>query len=140
MLASLRHPCVVAFYGVVSAHVPLTVTEFMCDGSLRGALLRLQQEEQFVVRVRLPSTVYCERERERESGPGGLTREVETPLPSSHPRCGQVMPLQLYSIPNQGWVECRDRGETSATRWHASRSRLLAEWNTSTDRTSFTST
>ena len=27
-----------------------------------------------------------------ESGPGGLTREVETPLPSNSPRCDQLMP------------------------------------------------
>jgi hypothetical protein len=28
----------------------------------------------------------------REGGPGGLTREVETPLPSNHPECDQVAP------------------------------------------------
>jgi serine/threonine protein kinase len=52
MLASLRHPCVVAFYGVVAAEPllpPLTVTEFMCDGSLRGALIRLRQDKHFMV-------------------------------------------------------------------------------------------
>jgi hypothetical protein len=31
----------------------------------------------------------------REGGAGGLTREVETPLPSYHPGCDQVMPFQL---------------------------------------------
>jgi hypothetical protein len=28
---------------------------------------------------------------ERESGAGGLTREVKRPLPSNHPRCEQEM-------------------------------------------------
>ena len=54
MLASLRHPCVVAFYGVVAAAPllpPLTVTEFMCDGSLRSALIRLRQDKHFMVRA-----------------------------------------------------------------------------------------
>jgi hypothetical protein len=31
-----------------------------------------------------------EREREREGGPGGLTREVETPLPSNSPQRHQL--------------------------------------------------
>jgi hypothetical protein len=37
------------------------------------------------------------REREKESGPGGLTREVERPLPSNHPRCDQWCHSQCYS-------------------------------------------
>jgi hypothetical protein len=37
-------------------------------------------------------------QREGDSG-GGLTREVETPLPSNRPRCDQVMPFQLSTIP-----------------------------------------
>jgi hypothetical protein len=105
MLASLRHPCVVAFYGVVSAHVPLTVTEFMCDGSLRGALLRLQQEEQFVVRVRHPSTVYCERERERErewpwwAHTGGGNALAFKPPPM---RPGDATPVVFHPEPRLG--------------------------------------
>ena len=39
-------------------------------------------------------------QRERESGPGGLTREVETPLPSNKPLpCDQLMPFQLNTLP-----------------------------------------
>ena len=34
--------------------------------------------------------------REEERGAGGLTRGVERPLPSNHPRCG---PFQLSTIP-----------------------------------------
>ena len=33
----------------------------------------------------------------REWGPGGLTREVETPLPSTHPKCPR--PLSLATSP-----------------------------------------
>jgi hypothetical protein len=45
--------------------------------------------------VRLESA----RERERESGAGGLTREVERPLPSNTtPECDEVMPFQLNTV------------------------------------------
>lgn len=43
MLSSLRHPCVVSFFGVYAAdNTLLTVTEFMRGGSLRAALRALQ--------------------------------------------------------------------------------------------------
>jgi hypothetical protein len=38
-----------------------------------------------ILAVRLPSLIACDGS-ERESGAGGLTREVEAPLPSNHPR------------------------------------------------------
>ena len=37
-----------------------------------------------------------ERGRERERGACGLTREVETPLPSNHPRCDLMSQHQLH--------------------------------------------
>ena len=48
---------------------------------------------------------------ERERGPGGLTREVETPLRSTHSRC--VIPFQLNAIAytvGGGHARCRARG------------------------------
>ena len=41
----------------------------------------------------------CVSPAQRERGPGGLTREAETPLPSNHPRGNQVIPFQLNTIP-----------------------------------------
>jgi hypothetical protein len=40
-----------------------------------------------------------------ESGPGGLTREVERPQPSHHLRCDQVVPQQFEPYQAKaGWV------------------------------------
>ena len=44
-----------------------------------------------------------------ESGPGGLTREVETPLHSNHPRCGQMMPFQLNTTSCSGETDTSPR-------------------------------
>jgi hypothetical protein len=38
---------------------------------------------------------HCERGKESRSGPGGLTREVETPLPSNSPRAHMVLRVDL---------------------------------------------
>jgi serine/threonine protein kinase len=44
-LASLRHPCVMAFYGIVtSPEAYATVTEYVCHGSLRGGLMKIRKK------------------------------------------------------------------------------------------------
>jgi hypothetical protein len=44
-LASLRHPCVMAFYGIVtSPEAYATVTEYVCHGSLRGGLMKIKKK------------------------------------------------------------------------------------------------
>ena len=40
------------------------------------------------------SAAVLQRDTQRE-WTGGLTREVQRPLPSNHPRCDQAMPFQL---------------------------------------------
>jgi hypothetical protein len=61
---------------------------------------RLEYREKLTVSNRgtLPLDRCGVSQPERERGAGGLTREVETPLPSNHPRCDQLMPLQLNTI------------------------------------------
>lgn len=52
-LASLRHPCVMGFYGIVTApgsHA--TVAEYICHGSLRSGLQKIKKK----VRCMLPTT------------------------------------------------------------------------------------
>jgi hypothetical protein len=47
--------------------------------------------------------------RGRKSGPGGLTREVETPVPSNHPNATvmpTVMPFQLNTIYRAMATQC----------------------------------
>jgi hypothetical protein len=45
---------------------------------------------------------------ERESGPGGLTREVEMPMPSNHPRFDQLIkPCQFSCKPNRAMAAGR---------------------------------
>jgi hypothetical protein len=45
-----------------------------------------------------------ERKREEKSGPGGLTREVETPRPSNHPqlRPGGAMTVEQHTVLQNG--------------------------------------
>jgi serine/threonine protein kinase len=44
-LASLRHPCVMAFYGIVtSPDAYATVAEYICHGSLRGGLTKIRKK------------------------------------------------------------------------------------------------
>lgn len=44
-LASLRHPCVMAFYGVVTSPGNCaTVAEYICHGSLRGGLQKVKRK------------------------------------------------------------------------------------------------
>lgn len=44
-LASLRHPCVMAFYGIVtSPDAYATVSEYICHGSLRGGLMKIKKK------------------------------------------------------------------------------------------------
>ena len=44
-LASLRHPCVMAFYGIVtSPDAYATVSEYICHGSLRGGLMKVKKK------------------------------------------------------------------------------------------------
>lgn len=44
-LASMRHPCVMGFYGIVtSPEAYATVTEYICHGSLRGGLLKVKKK------------------------------------------------------------------------------------------------
>jgi hypothetical protein len=66
------------FYGAES--MQLELLQRRADFDLLAALL--------VVLVRAPE----------ERRPGGLTREVEKPLPSNHPRCDQLTPMQLNTI------------------------------------------
>ena len=49
---------------------------------------------------------------ERANGPGGLTRDVERPLPSNHPHCDFVVPLQLKKT-----VLRAERVSTQRRRW-----------------------
>ncbi|GBF93918.1 hypothetical protein Rsub_06167 [Raphidocelis subcapitata] len=44
-LASLRHPCVMGFYGIVtSPDAYATVSEYICHGSLRGGLMKIKKK------------------------------------------------------------------------------------------------
>ncbi|KAI8469821.1 MAG: kinase-like domain-containing protein [Monoraphidium minutum] len=44
-LASLRHPCVMAFYGIVtSPDAYATMSEYICHGSLRGGLTKIRKK------------------------------------------------------------------------------------------------
>jgi hypothetical protein len=44
-LASLRHPCVMGFYGIVtSPDAYATVSEYICHGSLRGGLVKIKKK------------------------------------------------------------------------------------------------
>ncbi|KAK9867004.1 hypothetical protein WJX84_008904 [Apatococcus fuscideae] len=53
MLAALRHPCVIAIYGlVVNQEAPASVIEYVRGGSLKGGLQRLKQHGYAARRVR----------------------------------------------------------------------------------------
>jgi hypothetical protein len=44
-LASLRHPCVMGFYGIVTAPECYgTVAEYLCHGSLRSGLQKIRKK------------------------------------------------------------------------------------------------
>jgi serine/threonine protein kinase len=44
-LASLRHPCVMGFYGIVTDKGSCaTVAEYICHGSLRSGLLKIKKK------------------------------------------------------------------------------------------------
>lgn len=60
-LASLRHPCIIAFYGIVVSPEALgTVLEYMRHGSLRSGLQKLAKQ----VKVRAASTaLHCDEHR-----------------------------------------------------------------------------
>jgi hypothetical protein len=54
----------------------------LCNRTRLAAFRRCAHSQVSIAAVR--------REREeREIGPGGLTREVERPLPSNHPQCAR---------------------------------------------------
>jgi hypothetical protein len=65
---------------MVGRHDVLRATHTGPSGVAEAPFVRFAFTAPLVVRG--PS---AERERERERGPGGLTREVETPLPSKQP-------------------------------------------------------
>jgi serine/threonine protein kinase len=41
MLASLKHPCIITFYGVMTGDCPMAAIEYMPGGSLKSALQKL---------------------------------------------------------------------------------------------------
>ncbi len=44
-LASLRHPCVMSFYGIMSQEAGgATIAEYMCHGSLRSGLTKIRKK------------------------------------------------------------------------------------------------
>jgi len=53
MLASLRHPCVVAFYGMVAGESPMTALEFMPGGSLKSAMQQLKAKTEVSAQARV---------------------------------------------------------------------------------------
>jgi hypothetical protein len=57
--------------------------------------------------AKVSEVVTLQKERVCESGAGGLTREVERPLPSNHLRCDQMMPLQLKGPDECAGSACR---------------------------------
>jgi hypothetical protein len=45
-LAAMRHPCVIAFYGIVTAPESYgTVVEYLCNGSLSSCLRRIAKTQ-----------------------------------------------------------------------------------------------
>lgn len=58
-LASLRHPCVMGFYGIVTAPECYgTVAEYLCHGSLRSGLQKIKKKVGLRMAVAPGSAVY----------------------------------------------------------------------------------
>jgi hypothetical protein len=58
-----------------------------------GGVITTRQMQHTLLEYEQALQVTHARERERERGPGGLAREVATPLPSNHPRHDHVTPF-----------------------------------------------